>query len=210
MLMRLNIMSKTTKSDEMKPEYDFSGGVRGKHYHASARHECCPSRMRETMKPITFLPTILLATLPLVTGCQIHKPEDQSRQEVLSQIQEALGLAVEAKSGVGEYRSARGGFPADNKFVGLPKPEHLIGNYVTSITVKNGAIHIALGNRADSRIKGKMLTLRPAYVKDSLVSPISWLCGYAEPVQGMAAQGENLTSVPEIFLPKVCLSYLEP
>ncbi len=27
-------MSKTTESDDMKPEYDFSGGVRGKHYRA--------------------------------------------------------------------------------------------------------------------------------------------------------------------------------
>jgi hypothetical protein len=27
-------MSKTTESDEMKSEYDFSGGVRGKHYRA--------------------------------------------------------------------------------------------------------------------------------------------------------------------------------
>jgi hypothetical protein len=27
-------MNKTTESDEMRPEYDFSGGVRGKHYKA--------------------------------------------------------------------------------------------------------------------------------------------------------------------------------
>ncbi len=27
-------MSKTTKADEMRSEYDFSGGVRGKHYKA--------------------------------------------------------------------------------------------------------------------------------------------------------------------------------
>ena len=27
-------MSKTTESDEMRPEYDFSGGVRGTHYRA--------------------------------------------------------------------------------------------------------------------------------------------------------------------------------
>jgi hypothetical protein len=27
-------MSKTTKTDEMRPEYDFSGGVRGKHHRA--------------------------------------------------------------------------------------------------------------------------------------------------------------------------------
>ncbi len=25
-------MSKTTESEEMRPDYDFSGGVRGKHY----------------------------------------------------------------------------------------------------------------------------------------------------------------------------------
>jgi hypothetical protein len=27
-------MSKTNENDEMRPEYDFSGGVRGKHYRA--------------------------------------------------------------------------------------------------------------------------------------------------------------------------------
>ena len=27
-------MSKTTKKDEMRAEYDFSNGIRGKHYHA--------------------------------------------------------------------------------------------------------------------------------------------------------------------------------
>jgi hypothetical protein len=27
-------MSKITESDDMRPEYDFSGGVRGKHYRA--------------------------------------------------------------------------------------------------------------------------------------------------------------------------------
>ena len=27
-------MNKTIKSDELRPEYDFSGGVRGKHYKA--------------------------------------------------------------------------------------------------------------------------------------------------------------------------------
>ena len=32
--MNRNTMSKTTKSNEMRQEYDFSGGVRGKHYRA--------------------------------------------------------------------------------------------------------------------------------------------------------------------------------
>jgi hypothetical protein len=32
--MSKNNMSKTTNSDEIRQEYDFSGGVRGKHHHA--------------------------------------------------------------------------------------------------------------------------------------------------------------------------------
>ena len=32
--MSRNTMSKTTKSDEMRREYDFSGGIRGKHHRA--------------------------------------------------------------------------------------------------------------------------------------------------------------------------------
>jgi len=32
--MSKNTMSKTTEHDEMRPEYDFSGGVRGKHHRA--------------------------------------------------------------------------------------------------------------------------------------------------------------------------------
>ena len=32
--MSRNTMRKTTKSDEMRREYDFSGGIRGKHHRA--------------------------------------------------------------------------------------------------------------------------------------------------------------------------------
>lgn len=162
------------------------------------------------MKAIQLFLTMSLVTQLLATGCQTHKPEDLSREEVLSQIQEALRMVSDAKVAVAEYRSARGEFPVSNKTAGLPEPKQLIGNYVTSVTVKNGAIHIALGNRADSRINGKILTLRPAYVVDSLMSSTSWLCGYAEPVQGMAASGENLTSVPKFLLPQACLAYSKP
>jgi hypothetical protein len=31
---RKNVMSKPHEKEEMRPEYDFSGGIRGKHYRA--------------------------------------------------------------------------------------------------------------------------------------------------------------------------------
>ncbi|MCI5227336.1 MAG: pilus assembly protein PilA, partial [Candidatus Electrothrix sp. AX2] len=47
-------------------------------------------------------------------------------------------------------------------------------------------------------------TIRPAIVAAHPSSPLSWLCGYARPVEGMEAVGENQTSVPENYLPLSC------
>jgi hypothetical protein len=69
----------------------------------------------------------------------------------------------------------------------------LPGNYVDRIDVANGAIHARLGNRINSRLAGKALTLRPIVVKGSPLSPVSWICGGALPPDGMAAVGEDRT-----------------
>ncbi|MEM7020241.1 MAG: pilin [Pseudomonadota bacterium] len=98
-------------------------------------------------------------------------------------------------------------FPANNEAAGLPKPEHLIGNYVTGVEVQNGAMHIQLGNRVNKHVREKTLTLRPAYVSASPTSPTSWVCGHAEPVSGMTAQGENKTDVPAMYLSLACRSW---
>ncbi|BBL74321.1 pilin [Methylomagnum ishizawai] len=123
---------------------------------------------------------------------------------IRSQIQEALLLGAPGKTAVTEVYASLGQFPRDNPAAGLPDPEQLIGNYTTGIAVEDGAIHIALGNRADPAINGKTISLRPARVGDNPASPLSWLCGYAEPVRGMVAQGANRTSVPALYLPVEC------
>jgi type IV pilus assembly protein PilA len=46
--------------------------------------------------------------------------------------------------------------------------------------------------------------MRPAVVIGSPASPISWLCGADEPVEGMKAIGENKTDINEGFVPANC------
>lgn len=123
---------------------------------------------------------------------------------IRTQISEATGLADSIKLAIDEYYKQHKTFPADNQTAGVPKPEHLIGNFVTSMQVINGAINITLGNNININAAGKVLTIRPATVIGSPASPVSWLCGYAEPVKGMQSPSENKTTLPGIYLSPGC------
>ena len=145
----------------------------------------------------------------LTSVAAIYLPEhcggyiDEYASVIQSQITEALSLADSAKKAVAEFYTSTGMFPVNNEVVGLPKPEHLIGNYVTSITVQNGAIHIAFGSHAyENVLAGQLLSIRPAIAINP--SAVDWLCGYAFPPEGWAVQGDNRTSVPLIHLPDSC------
>jgi len=128
---------------------------------------------------------------------------------IRAQINEAMTLSEGVKKSITDYYVANQSFPSDNQTVGVPKPAHLIGNFVTGVQVKNGAIHVTLGNRINAHVKGKVLSLRPATVTANPSSPISWLCGYAEPVNGMGAIGENHTTVPSLYLSPACRAWKE-
>lgn len=126
---------------------------------------------------------------------------------IRAQLTEALNLTEGVKKAITDYYVAKQKFPQDNQTAGVPKPEHLIGNYVTGVQVKEGAIHVTLGNRINAHVEGKVLSLRPAIVTANPSSPISWLCGYAQPVDGMTAIAENKTTVPDSFLSPTCRAW---
>ena len=117
---------------------------------------------------------------------------------------DALSMASEIKAYVTDYHKQQLAFPINNETAGVPAPELLINNRVTSTAVESGAIHITLGNKISKPQQGKVLTFRPAVVIGSPASPISWLCGYDEPVKGMQAVGENKTNIDNNFLPSIC------
>jgi len=126
---------------------------------------------------------------------------------IRAQIKEAMELSEGIKKSIHQYYEIQQKFPVDNSSAQVPKSTHLIGNFVTGIEVQNGAIHISLGNRINAHVKGKILSLYPAIVTENPSSPISWLCGYAEAVDGMTTIGENHTTVPSLYLSPACRTW---
>ena len=123
---------------------------------------------------------------------------------IRAQIVEALTLSNEVKPGVYEFYKQTGRFPKNNAEAGVPKATYLLGNYVKSVNVVNGAINVRLGNKITAPLQDKILSIRPASVTGSPMSPISWLCGYAKPVSGMQENGVQATDVGREYLPAVC------
>ena len=123
---------------------------------------------------------------------------------VREQVNEALPLADLAKKPVAAAWAAVQVFPADNAAAALPAREKIVSDLVSSVAVESGSIHITFGNRANSLIKGKVLTLRPAVVEDAPIVPVTWLCGFAAVPDKMVAKTANRTDVPKGYLPVKC------
>jgi type IV pilus assembly protein PilA len=121
-----------------------------------------------------------------------------------SEVVEALSMASTIRENVTNYYVEQLEFPSNNGMAGVPEPNYLIGNRITSVVVEYGAIHVTLGNKASKPLQGKVLSFRPAVVTGSPMSPISWLCGYDEPVNGMEAVGSNKTDLEKEYLPSAC------
>jgi type IV pilus assembly protein PilA len=123
---------------------------------------------------------------------------------IRDQVVEALPLADIAKVPVANAWAGLQTFPADNTAADLPAPDKIVNYVVSSVTVRGGAIDITFGNRANSVLSGKVLTLRPAVVDDAPIVPITWVCGYAAAPAKMAVKGTSNTSVAARYLPLKC------
>jgi type IV pilus assembly protein PilA len=123
---------------------------------------------------------------------------------IRKQMEEAFNLAEMAMDGVSDYYKNKGKMPKDNAEAGLPAAGKIIGNYVTGVSVKNGAVQISLGNRVNRNVKDRNVTIRPAIVKDEPRVPIAWVYAYASVPKGMTVIGENATTVPPRQLPVNC------
>ena len=123
---------------------------------------------------------------------------------VRDQILEAMPLADIAKRPVAAAWAAGEPLPDDNKAAGLPAADKIVSNLVSSVQVDKGAVQITFGNRANSAIRGKTLSLRPAVVADAPIVPVAWVCGNAPLPDRMTVKGQNKTDVPPLYLPFKC------
>jgi type IV pilus assembly protein PilA len=122
------------------------------------------------------------------------------------EMEEVVNMSKQLMPKVNDYYNLHHRFPEDNAEAGLPNPRQLIGNRIVRVDVQNGAIHLLMGNKASAIFANKTLSYRPAVVIGSPASPMTWLCGYDEPVNGMMAIGENKTDIKSETLPYNCKS----
>ena len=125
-------------------------------------------------------------------------------QIVRDQINTALPLADIAKTPIAAAWTVAQSFLPDNAGAGLPPADKIVNNFISAVSINDGAIHIVFGNSANSAIKGRILSIRPAVVQDAPIVPVTWVCGSAEGPDKMTVKGENKTNIPASYLPFNC------
>lgn len=146
----------------------------------------------------------LMVVLGVIAVLALMAAPSYLEKVIRDQIVEALPLADIAKAPVAAAWSAGVPLPDNNDAAGLPEADKIVSNLVSSVLVEKGAIHVTFGNRANSSLKGKVLSLRPAVVADTPLVPVAWVCGNATPPDKMTVKGDNKTSVPPLYLPFKC------
>ena len=144
---------------------------------------------------------VVIAIIGILAAIALPAYQDYT---IRAQMVEGIAMTNAIKPKITEYYEYKGRFPKNNVEAGLPDRKFIMGNYVKSMSVENGAIHITLGNKINQRLSGKILTLRPQYVKESHITPLAWLCGGGKVVEGMTVSGKNKTNISAQYLPAAC------
>ena len=149
----------------------------------------------------------MMAVVAIIGILALMAAPSYLNQIVRRQIIDAVPLADIAKTPIAAAWAVAHSFPRDNAGAGLPAADKIVNNFISSVSVQDGAIHIVFGNSANSSIKGKILSIRPAVVEDAPIVPVAWVCGYAAGPGKMTVKGENRTNVPAAYLPLNCRAH---
>ncbi len=146
----------------------------------------------------------MLVVIGVVATLALMALPSYIEKSVREQVAEGLPLADVAKPPLTMAWALAQPFPTDNAAAGLPVADKIVNNYISSLSVQDGAITLTFGNQASNSIKGKFLTIRPAVVEDSPMVPVAWVCGNAKTPDKMTVKGANKTNLPPLFLPLRC------
>lgn len=107
-------------------------------------------------------------------------------------------LLAAVRNNIEEFYQERGRFPKDNKETGLQESDKIQSNFVSSLEVENGAVHITYNSRVDDDLlKGYTVTYRPSIFSKNPTASIIWVCGVREPPKGFLAVGQDRTNLPD-------------
>jgi len=112
---------------------------------------------------------IVVAIIGILAAIAIPAYQDYT---IRAQVAEGVSLATGAKSAVWDFMSSRGRTPSNNASAGLSQPSSISGNYVASVTVTQGVISVAFGNKANAAVTAQTLELSP----NETTGSIKWAC----------------------------------
>ena len=147
----------------------------------------------EMLIVLAIIGIMLALTLPSGGG-----KVDQAR------IVESINLVKRYQPKIESYYETNNEFPADNASLGIPASLSIAGNYMKSVALVDGALHLKLGNKMNPKLHDKVISVRPVFVPDEPDAPVSWICGNDSVPESMIAAGENRTNIENISLPVVC------
>ncbi|MDP2828104.1 MAG: pilin [Sulfuricellaceae bacterium] len=147
----------------------------------------------EMMVVLAVIAILAAMSIPSFTGRII-------REHIVT----AIPLADIAKEPIAAYWKLTQTLPADNTETGLPVPEKIVSNMISSLVVEQGVINMTFGNNSNKLLRGKILSIRPAVIEDSPVVPVAWVCGNAAVPDKMVVKGGNKTNIEDIYLPHGC------
>lgn len=112
----------------------------------------------------------IIGILAAVSMPNFHPVRDQAKMT------EAKTFAHHYKKDVLAYYDYTGRFPANNQEAGLPEPQSIQGQYVQSVRILDGEIHVMMRKEKlyDAK-KNSHFVLLPAVHKKALGSPVLWL-----------------------------------
>ncbi len=146
----------------------------------------------------------LMAVVAIIAILALMAVPSYHDKFIREQVIEAVRLTDIAKGPIGIAWSTTKTFPNDNAAAGLPVADKVVSNYVKSLTIQAGAIHMVFGNQANGALRGKTLSLRPAVIADAPIVPVAWVCGFAAAPENMTVMGPNRTDLPKSWLPVNC------
>ena len=129
---------------------------------------------------------------------------------IQSQVTEAFDLTSSVRDEMVVYRAEHGVWPATPADLANAtlSEEFSLGSYVHHLELgRDGALTTVFGNDASAvRLRDRRLTFRPLTLPADPGAPVSWVCGYRNPPEGMESAGEDRTSLKMRHMPASCRS----